>query len=122
MASGKSFPIFAIVLLFISNISLASMCARLKSVSAGEYHTLALMDDKTLWACGSNSDKQLGLGSSVQDVCSLKQVKDENGSRFLKNVVTYDAGLAHSLAADSNGTLWVWGTDDYGQLQKFLHF
>jgi alpha-tubulin suppressor-like RCC1 family protein len=60
MASGKSFPIFAIVLLFISNVSMAVMCARLKSVSAGEYHTLALMEDKTLWACGSNYYWQLG--------------------------------------------------------------
>jgi alpha-tubulin suppressor-like RCC1 family protein len=70
MASGKSFPIFAIVLLFISNIGLASMCARLKSVSAGENHTLALMDNGTLWACGSNSYKQLGLGSGVPSVRS----------------------------------------------------
>jgi alpha-tubulin suppressor-like RCC1 family protein len=85
------------------------MCARLKSVSAGEAHTLALMDDKTLWACGSNDYWQLGLGSSVQDVCSLKQVKGENGVGFLKNVATYDAGLEHSLSADTNGTLWAWG-------------
>jgi uncharacterized repeat protein (TIGR01451 family) len=116
MASGKSFLILVTSLFCISNVSLASMCAKLKSVSAGENHTLALMDNGTLWACGSNSDKQLGLGSSVSDVCSLKQVKGENGAGFLKNIVTYDAGWVHSLAADSNGTLWAWGTDDLGQL------
>jgi hypothetical protein len=45
MISKKSFLILAIGLLFISNVGLAVMCARLKSVSAGEVHTLALMDD-----------------------------------------------------------------------------
>jgi alpha-tubulin suppressor-like RCC1 family protein len=118
MASGKSFPIFAIILLFIANIGLASMCARLKSVSAGEDHSLALADNGTLWACGGSSinHKQLGLGSDVHDVLSLRQVLGEGGNGHLQNVATYDAGLAHSLAADADGTIWAWGYDDYGQL------
>jgi uncharacterized repeat protein (TIGR01451 family) len=118
MASGKSLPIFAIVLLFISNITLASMCARLKSVSAGEDHSLALADNGTLWACGGSSinHKQLGLGSDVHDVLSLRQVLGEGGNGHLQNVATYDAGWKHSLAADANGTIYAWGYDSSGQL------
>jgi len=115
MLSRKSFLVIAVTLLFISNISLAVMCARLKSVSAGEYHTLALADDNTLWACGGSSDGVLGLGN-VGDTYSLQQVLGEDGEGFLENVVTFDAGWQHSLAADANGTIWAWGDDSYGQL------
>jgi len=118
MLSGKSFLSVALYILFITNTGNAVMCPRLKSVSAGEDHTLALMDNNTLFACGGSSInyKQLGLGSGVYGVSSLKQVKGENGVGFLKNVVTYDAGWKHSLAADVDGTIWAWGTDNYGQL------
>jgi alpha-tubulin suppressor-like RCC1 family protein len=112
----KSFPITIFSIIFICNISNAELCAQLKSVSGGEFHTLALADNNTLWACGDNSLWQLGLGSDTSPVYSLKQVKGENGIGYLKNIVTYDAGWEHSLAADVNGTIWAWGWDDYGQI------
>ncbi|MCJ7777769.1 MAG: RCC1 domain-containing protein [Sedimentisphaerales bacterium] len=52
MSSRKSLLITALCFLFITNTSSAVMCARLKSVSGGEDHTLALADNNTLWACG----------------------------------------------------------------------
>jgi alpha-tubulin suppressor-like RCC1 family protein len=64
MLSRRTLLIVIVLSFLISNISLASMCARLKSVSAGEKHSLALMDDKTLWACGRNNYWQLGIGST----------------------------------------------------------
>jgi len=117
MISKKSLLIAVAISLFLSNISMAVLCARLEAVSAGENHTLALMDDNTLWACGgSNGDYQLGLGGNVYNVPSLQQVKGENGSGYLQNVATFDAGWYHSMAADSNGTLWAWGNNTNGQL------
>jgi len=116
MLSRKSFLLLVICLLCINNISLAVLCARLQSASGGEYHTLALMDDNTLWACGDNTYYQLGLGSSVNRSLSLEQVKGENGVRFLENIKAYDAGWYHSLATDTNGICYAWGTDNYGQL------
>lgn len=117
MLSRKSLLIAVVLTFFISNISMAVMCARLKHVSGGEDHTLALMDDNTLWACGGsfNNHNQLGLDGAY-NVLSLQQVLGEDGEGFLQNVATYDAGWYHSLAADANGTLWAWGYDDYGQL------
>ena len=79
MLSRKSF-LTAIVLSFsVSSIGMGVMCARLESVSAGEWHTLALMEDKTLWACGDNSAGQSGLGGSVYEVYSLQRVLGEDG-------------------------------------------
>jgi parallel beta-helix repeat protein len=74
------------------------------------------MEDKTLWSCGDNWFKQLGLGSSIPYTYFLKQVKGESGVGFLQNIATFDAGWLHSLAADVNGFVYAWGTDNYGQL------
>lgn len=106
MSPKKVFLIAIILSVFIGNTSMAVMCARLQSVSAGEVHTLALMDDNTLWACGGsiNIYKQLGLDGAY-NVFSLQQVLGEGGVGFLQNVAAYDAGWFHSLAADANGIM-----------------
>jgi len=108
---------FLIIGLFCENqICLAEMCVKLTAMSGGEDHTLALADDNTLWACGSNGFKQLGLGVNVGQVSTLQRVHGENGNGFLNNVIIFDAGWYHSLAADSVGTLWAWGHNTDGQL------
>jgi alpha-tubulin suppressor-like RCC1 family protein len=94
MSSRKSILIAIVLSFFAGNATMAVMCARLKSVSAGEEHSLALMDDNTLWACGGSyyNHNQLGLGGGVYNVLSLQQVHGENGVGFLQNIATYDAG------------------------------
>jgi len=87
MISKKSLLIAVVLTFFISNVSMAVMCARLKHVSGGEDHTLALMDDNTLWACGGSysNHNQLGLDGAY-NVPSLQQVLGEDGVGFLQNV------------------------------------
>jgi alpha-tubulin suppressor-like RCC1 family protein len=58
----------------------------------------------------------LGLGEDVYDVNTLQQVLGENGVGYLQNIVAFDAGWYHSLAAAQDGTLWSWGTNTNGQL------
>lgn len=64
-----------------------------------------------IWYYG---DKQLGLGSNVPYSYTLDQVLGEDGEGVLQNIATFDAGWYHSLAADTNGTLWAWGKEKYG--------
>jgi len=120
MLSKKTIMISIVLSLFISNISMAVMYKKVKSVSGGEYHSLVLMNDKTLWSCGDNSDWQLGLGDDVSSVYSLKQVRGERGNGVLENVATYDAGMLHSLAADS--TLWAWIYKQFGDSCNYKYF
>jgi len=84
MSRIKSILIAALSILFLCNLAKSDLCARLKSVSAGETHTLALTDDNSLFACGAGP---LGLG--VSGVCSLKPVKGENGVGYLKNSINF---------------------------------
>jgi alpha-tubulin suppressor-like RCC1 family protein len=118
MFMKKSLWAIAIILSIISCHGMTVTCGRLEKVSAGEFHSLALADDGTLWSCGGRSDihYQLGLGSGVYNVNTLQQVKGENGNGYLQYIVAFDAGWYHSLAADSNGVCYSFGHDTSGQL------
>ncbi len=79
-------------------------------ISAGDYHTLAIKTDGTLWACGSNSNGQLGDGTNSNYNTVLTKIGSAtNWSQIC-------AGGNHTLASKTNGTLWAWGYNLYGAL------
>jgi alpha-tubulin suppressor-like RCC1 family protein len=78
--------------------------------SAGGVHSLGIRTDGTLWAWGYNSFGRTGLGTDVGAATTPTQV----GSGT--NWVAVSAGLDHSLAVRSDGTLWSWGYNGLGQL------
>ncbi len=82
----------------------------LKDISSGQYHNLAIKNDGTVWAWGSNSYGQLGDGTRDFSYSVPVQVKN------LDNVVDIKASYYYSLALRSDGTVWAWGLNDYGQL------
>ena len=90
-----------------------------RAVAAGEAHTVGLRTDGTLWAWGLNNHGQLGQRWLVR-----RQLKPEPVKRFrdLWNW-TWDhdwdtvAAAGHgTVALKTDGTLWGWGNNDYGQL------
>ncbi len=80
------------------------------SISAGLSHTLALKADGTLWAWGSNSNGQLGNGTNTNNNNTPTQV----GSNT--NWASISAGGNYSMAIQTNGILWAWGSNSSGQL------
>ena len=42
------------------------------AVSAGGYHTMAILNDNTLWAWGGNSNGQLGDGTTTKRLTPVK--------------------------------------------------
>jgi alpha-tubulin suppressor-like RCC1 family protein len=82
------------------------------SVSASQYHTLAIKTDGTLWAWGKNYSGQLGIGTSLagSDKSSPVQV----GSLTTWSKVS--ASGNSSLAIKTDGTLWSWGYNGKGEL------
>ena len=79
-------------------------------VSCGYQHSLAIKTDGTLWSWGDPSYGSLGNNNSVAVVYSPVQV----GS--LSNWVAVVGGFYHNLAIKTDGTLWSWGLNDYGEL------
>jgi len=80
------------------------------AIAAGNYHSLALKSDGTVWAWGQNNYGQLGDGTMNNERRTPVQVSN------LTDVVAIAAGDNHSLALKSDGTVWAWGRNDFGQL------
>jgi cysteine-rich repeat protein len=77
-------------------------------LSVGSGHACATKRDGTLWCWGSNSNGQIGLGTTVT-AFSPTQVA---GSGF----ISVSAGASHTCAVHADGTLACWGLNDIGQL------
>lgn len=85
------------------------------AVAAGEAHTLALKSDGTLWGWGSNLSGQLGAPTQG------RSDKDTLGDcvtpmQIMTDVTAISASRSFSMALKSDGTLWVWGSNQYHQL------
>ncbi len=85
------------------------------AVSAGFSHSLALANDGTVWAWGSNTSGQLGDKTATDRTLPV-QVKDSSGEGKLEGIVAISAGDVHSLALSNDGTVWAWGANNHGQL------
>ncbi len=84
-------------------------------VSAGEFHSLALKEDGTVWAWGRNNHGQLGDGTNENRGIPV-QVKGSGGEGFLTDVVAVSTGRNHSIALKADGTVWAWGRNNVSQL------
>lgn len=82
-----------------------------KTIVASGFSAFLLKNDNSLWAWGLNTYGQLGIGNATLTT-SLRQV---GSSKNWKQIAT--CGISSSTAAvKTDGTLWVWGRNDYGQL------
>jgi alpha-tubulin suppressor-like RCC1 family protein len=79
------------------------------AIAAGGFHSLALKNDGTVWAWGSNSLGQLGNGNYTNSNVPV-QVSNIGG------VIAIAGGDAHSLALKNDGSVWSWGDNLGGQL------
>lgn len=76
-------------------------------VSAGDSHTLVLLEDGTLWSTGNNGSGRLGNGTETRQN-SLVQV--------MSGVASVSAGWQHTLVVRRDGTLWGFGNRNDGLL------
>jgi len=79
------------------------------SISAGNFHTVAIMNDGSLWAWGANNNGRLGDGTTLQRTSPVRIGTDNDWKQVA-------AGVAHTVAIKNNGTMWSWGLNDDGQL------
>ena len=81
------------------------------SISAGNYHSMAIGDDGELYTWGENSYGQLGTGDKTT-VYKPTKVTLANGIK----PKTISAGGSYSMAIGEDGELYTWGDNSYGQL------
>ena len=86
--------------------------ANVKKVSLGAFYTAAIKNDDTLWIWGSNIGGLRGIGTE-------KNSEDDTLPRpaqVMTDVRDVDAGPSHTAAIKNDGSLWIWGSNDSGQL------
>lgn len=97
------------ITLLLLVLSLQTFAQCWQSISAGEYHSLAIKDDGTLWAWGRNVLYQLGDGTDVN-----RNIPTQIGTA--NNWVYVHAGYSSSYGIKADGTLWAWGSNGAGKL------
>ena len=80
-------------------------------ISAGDRHSMAIDSNGNLWAWGINYEGQLGNGTTSYEP-NLTPIKIKPGTKFNQVKAAYQ----HTIALDTEGNIWTWGDNYYGQL------
>jgi alpha-tubulin suppressor-like RCC1 family protein len=84
------------------------VASNVTAIATGEFHSLFLKSDGSLWAMGNNEQGQLGKGFSYFNSIPEQIVAS--------NVTAIATGEFHSLFLKSDGSLWAMGSGQWGQL------
>jgi len=79
-------------------------------IAAGKEHMVALDSEGKVWAWGNNYYKQLGDGTETDSFTPV-QVQGLSGT-----ITAISAKEYYTMALDSEGKVWAWGSNSYGQL------
>ncbi|MCL2680531.1 MAG: hypothetical protein FWF11_03560, partial [Coriobacteriia bacterium] len=93
----------------ISSLSSSGIRPEPTTFAAGQYHSLAIKTDGTLWAWGANQFGITGLGTATGRTLVPRQVGTDN------NWYSVSVAAEHSLGIRTDGTLWAWGINDGGR-------
>jgi alpha-tubulin suppressor-like RCC1 family protein len=90
--------------------TLAVPATNWKFVSCGNYFTAATKTDGTLWTWGGNTLGQLGDTTTTHRSSPVQTISSNNTWRQVS------CGLNHMSALKTDGTIWSWGGNSYGNL------
>ena len=101
---------------------------KIKDISSGTVHNLALTMDNKLFSWGSSQGGQLGLPenyllsqpgyktSFFLATPTLIQIFSKNNNKKCDEIIKIGCGEAHSIALNSKGKVYSWGFGSNGQL------
>ena len=92
-------------------ILISSSLSNINYIAAGEYYSLAVTQDGSVWAWGANGEGQLGDGSTTTSY-SPKRLDCP------PEVKSVAAGQHHSLCLLYNGDVYSWGFNDNWELGR----
>ena len=105
LGSGNTSPSFSPYLI-TTGLSLANFSG------AGRNHSLAVSQSGSVWCWGSNNSGKLGNSSTSDSYVPFQTTNVTDWSGIIQVV----GGENHSCALKSDGSVWTWGDNGYGQL------
>ncbi len=79
------------------------------AVAGGNFYSVELKSDGTVWTWGRNESGQLGDGTTIDSPAPI-QISG------LTDVTAVAGGGYHAMAIKDDGTVWAWGSNNAGQL------
>src|ERR1041385_8462931 len=98
---------------------LSGFCADVVSIWGGARGTVAKKSDGTVWTWGANFGGKLGIGVSSTNLMRSLVPMEVHGPLdvgFLNSITAIMGGEVHNVALKSDGTVWAWGANMFGQL------
>lgn len=80
-------------------------------VVGGDVHTTAMKSDGSVWSWGFNGCGQIGNNASCA-TCFSSPAQEVTSSTW----TTITTSIAHTMAVKTDGSLWGWGFNAFGQL------
>lgn len=107
--------------------SWVSDLSRITKISTGFGNSLALDSDGQVWSWGNNYYGQFGIGvngggdqplgiTTVAGEPTPSTIQQPVRVTNLSYVTAISSGLKHCMALKSDGTVWAWGDNEWGQL------
>lgn len=90
------------------------------NISAGREHTIAVVANSKIFTWGDNGSGQLGNGTNTDSNVPVQVVN--TGVLSGKTILKVYAGDSYSAALDSDGKVYTWGYNAYGQLGNGITF
>ena len=84
-------------------------------VKSGNYFSVALKANGTVWTWGYNHTGQLGINNKTKQTEPV-QVLSTDGTGVLENIIDIGVGTYHVVALSEDGKVYTWGHNNYGQL------
>lgn len=99
------------------NLSENGFLEPIKSITSGQRHALVLTEDNILYSFGVNAEGQLGIGTTDNSDIPVK-VADSADGTFINDgrVKKVTAFGTHTLILTTDGVVYSFGDNDYGQL------
>lgn len=91
---------------------------RAVSVSADDSRPFAavIKTDGSLWTWGWNDSGRLGNGGKGTKIGYDGDLFQLTPLKVMDNVVAVSCGLSHAAAIKTDGSLWVWGSNNHGEI------
>ena len=101
----------------IENISKNTLLKdkKITDISMGDGHYIALDSNGKVYTWGLNDYGQLGDGTNQQSYLPIC-ISDNNNIIYGKKIIDVEAGEKHCIIVDSDGKVYTWGNNEFGQL------
>ena len=87
------------------------------AIAAGNWHSVTLKNDGTVWSWGANYFGQLGDGTfSSGGPTPVQALGLNNVLAIAASSATNAGGMSHALALKNDNTVWAWGHNESGQV------